>query len=157
MLWIVVQLAILRQGMARGGSWVVISPWLWFWWVLIAAGSACLCRRCAEGNGARGRIISGQGRGRETFSDRVHGKHELSLAGVFPPRGKPAVVIADVPSPLAEHQGLTVRRRGRYASTRWARRPNGPDCNPFSIRGPTQTDQDRPFVSTGCVGPLEMP
>jgi hypothetical protein len=39
----------------------------------------------------------------EIFSGRARGKHELSSAGVFPSRGKPSVVIADVPSPLAEH------------------------------------------------------
>jgi hypothetical protein len=37
------------------------------------------------------------------------------------------------------------------ALARWA----GP--RPISVRGPMQTDQDGPFASAGCVGPLEMP
>jgi hypothetical protein len=119
MLRIVIQLAILWRGVARGGSWVMLSPWLWFWWVLIAVGSTCLCRWCAAGNGAGGGIISGQGRGGiisgqerglETFSGHARGKHELLSAGVFPPRRKPSVVIADIPSPLAKHH-----RPSRYA------------------------------------------
>jgi hypothetical protein len=65
-------------------------------------------REIASGGGiisgkGGGGIISGQGRGLETFSGRARGKHELSPAGVFPPCGKPPVIIADVPSLLAEH------------------------------------------------------
>jgi hypothetical protein len=91
----------------------VLSPWLGFWWVLIAVGSACLCRQCTAGNDIGGGIISGQGWGRETFSGRACGKHELSSAGDFPLRGKPPVVIGGVPSPLAEHH-----RPSRSDSTR---------------------------------------
>jgi hypothetical protein len=67
---------------------------------------------------------------------------------------------ATSPSPLAEHH-----RPSRSDSTR-ARTicidpvgalPRLPDRDPFSVRGPTQTDQDEPFASAGCVGPMEMP
>jgi hypothetical protein len=46
---------------------------------------------------------------------------------------------------------------GQNASRRCARRLGGPNRNPFSVRASTQTDQDGPFASEGCVGPLEMP
>jgi hypothetical protein len=114
MLRIVVQLTILRRGMARGGSWVVLSPWLEFWWVLIAAGCACLHRRRVAGNGAGGGIISSQGPGRETISGRARGKHDLSSAGAFPLHGKPPVDIADVPSLLARANDMH-RAGGRTA------------------------------------------
>jgi hypothetical protein len=69
-------------------------------------------------------------------------------------------VWATSPSPLAEHH-----RPSRSHNTR-ARTicvnpvgalPRLPDRDPFSVRGPMQTDQDEPFASAGCVGPLEMP
>jgi hypothetical protein len=39
------------------------------------------------------------------------------------------------------------------ASRRCARRIGGPDGDPFFVRASTQTDQDGPFVSAGCVDP----
>jgi hypothetical protein len=45
----------------------------------------------------------------------------------------------------------------RDASRRCAPRPGGLDRDPFSVRDPTQTDQDGRFGSPVCVGPLEMP
>jgi hypothetical protein len=47
--------------------------------------------------------------------------------------------------------------RGHDASHCCARRPSGPHRDANYVLPWTQTDQDVPFVSTGCVGPLEMP
>jgi hypothetical protein len=46
---------------------------------------------------------------------------------------------------------------GQDASGRWACRPGGPDCDTKCVLPSTQTDQNRPFPSVGCVSPLEMP
>jgi hypothetical protein len=89
------------QGMARGGFWVVLSPYLGFWRVLIATSSACLYRRHVVGNGTGRGIFFGHGQ--ETIFGHARGKHEAASAGEFPPRGKPPVVIGDVPSPLTDH------------------------------------------------------
>jgi hypothetical protein len=62
---------------------VVLSPWLGFWWVLIAVGSACLYRRRIAGNGVERRIIFGHGRGRETISGCARGKYQVASAGEF--------------------------------------------------------------------------
>jgi hypothetical protein len=43
-----------------------------------------------------------------------------------------------------DHQGLTVRGRRRSASGRRVHRPGLPDRDQVSVRGPTQTDQNRP-------------
>jgi hypothetical protein len=61
-----------------------------------------------------------------------------------------------------EHGGDTLTKLknmtgGQDASRRCARRLGGPDHNPFSVRASMQTDQDGPFASAGCIGPLEMP
>jgi hypothetical protein len=48
-------------------------------------------------------------------------------------------------------------KHGQDASRRWAPRPGGPDCDANCVLPSTQTDQDGPFASVGCVGPLEMP
>jgi hypothetical protein len=45
----------------------------------------------------------------------------------------------------------------RDASRCWARRPGRPNRDANYILSSMQTDQDRSFASTGCVGPLEMP
>jgi hypothetical protein len=65
--------------------------------------SACLYRRHAAVNGAKHEIISGHGGGRQTSGRARGGKHEAASVGDFPPHGKPAVVIADILAPLAEH------------------------------------------------------
>jgi hypothetical protein len=156
-------------GEAWLGVRLVLSPWLWFWWVIIATGSACLCRRCAAGNGPRGGLISGQGQGRDNFRPRAGAgnnlrprareKHELSSAGVFPPRGKLPVVIADVLSPLAEHLRPSRSNITRTQTTcvDLVDALGLPDRDPFSIRRSTQMDQNGLFVSTECVGRLKMP
>jgi hypothetical protein len=55
---------------------------------------------------------------------------------------------------LAEFKNMT---GGQDASRRCAPRLGGPYRDPFSVRASIQTDQDSPFASAGCVGPLEMP
>jgi hypothetical protein len=46
---------------------------------------------------------------------------------------------------------------GQDASRRCVRRPGGQDRDPFSVRGPMETDQDGHFNLPVCVGPLKMP
>jgi hypothetical protein len=46
---------------------------------------------------------------------------------------------------------------GKDALRRYAHRLGRPDRDPFSVRASMQMDQDGPFASAGCVGPLEMP
>jgi hypothetical protein len=48
-------------------------------------------------------------------------------------------------------------QRRQDASRRCVRLPGGLDRDPFSIRGPTQTDQNGRFESSVCVGLLKMP
>jgi hypothetical protein len=45
----------------------------------------------------------------------------------------------------------------RDASRRCARRPGGPDRDTKYVLPTMQEDQNGPFASAGCVGPLEMP
>jgi hypothetical protein len=61
-----------------------------------------------------------------------------------------------------EHGGDTLAKLknmtgGQDVTRCYARRLGGPDRDPFSVLASTQTDQDEPFASTGCVGPLKMP
>jgi hypothetical protein len=151
-------LAILWRGMARGGSWVVLSSWLWFWWVLIAAGSACLCRRCAAGNGAGGwdNFRQGRGWGLETFSSRARGGNMSYHRWEFFHRAESRRWSLPTShrhyQSITYHQGLIVRRCTRYMSSRWALpRPAGPQpifCLWANANGPERTV---------CVGAMRQP
>jgi hypothetical protein len=68
-------------------------------------------------------------------------------------REKPLMVIANVPSPLAEHHYVGVddmRRAGGHTAQ------GLPDRDLFSVRGPMQIDKNGYFGSPVYVGPVKM-
>jgi hypothetical protein len=147
------------------------------------AASLRITRRSAIGNLHRHRLdrLPGRGgvhladsdvarggkwrRGRDNFRPRAgagnnlwpHAQETLFIiSGSFSTTREAAVVIADVPSPLAEHHRPS-RSDSMRARTICVGPVGAPDRDPFSICGPMQMDQDKRFGSPVCVGPLEMP
>jgi hypothetical protein len=55
---------------------------------------------------------------------------------------------------IASHKVASV---GQDTSRRCACRPSGPNRDANSVCASMQMDQDGPFASERCVGPLEMP
>jgi hypothetical protein len=53
-----------------------------------------------------------------------------------------------------EFETIKKIQRGQDASALCARLPGGPDCDPFSIRASTKTNQDGLFASAGMSRPV---